>query len=224
MALPDTADAEPPVRRPRDPDRTKRDILVAAREEFVEHGLDGARVDRIAERAGANKRMLYHYVGNKEALYARVLLEAYREIRDGEAALHLGELPPAQAMEKLVGFTFDHFREHPWFLRLLATENIQRGRLHQRDPGDPRAALAAGRPDPRGARRRRGDGHLPRRRRSGAALHHRRRHQLFLHVEHPHPLGDLRRPPRRRGRRWPRRRAHGIAVVLGYLRPGMVRA
>ena len=36
--------------------------------------------------------MLYHYVGNKEALYARVLLDAYRDIRAGEAELHLGEL------------------------------------------------------------------------------------------------------------------------------------
>ena len=56
-----------------------------------------------------------------------MLLEAYRDIRGAEAALHLGELPPREAMEKLVGFTFDHFRENPWFIRLLATENIQRG-------------------------------------------------------------------------------------------------
>lgn len=112
--------------RPRDPERTKRDILVAAREEFVEHGLDGARVDRIALRAGANKRLLYHYVGNKEALYRRVLLDAYRDIREGERALHLTELGPVEAMERLVGFTFDHFRDNPWFIRLLATENIQR--------------------------------------------------------------------------------------------------
>ncbi len=117
----------PPQRRPRDPARAKRDIMTAAREEFVEHGLDGARVDRIAERAGANKRMLYHYVGNKEELYSQVLLQAYRDIRAGEAALHLGELAPTEAMEKLVGFTFDHFRANPWFIRLLATENIQRG-------------------------------------------------------------------------------------------------
>lgn len=112
----------------RDPKRTTRNILVAAREEFVEHGLEGARVDRIAERAGANKRLLYHYVGNKEALYARVLIEAYRDIRRGERQLHLGELPPDEAMEKLVGFTFDHFESNPWFIRLLSTENMLRGR------------------------------------------------------------------------------------------------
>lgn len=112
--------------RARNPELTKRDILVAAREEFCEYGLDGARVDRIATRAAANKRLLYHYFGNKEALYSAVLLEAYREIRAGEQKLHLGELSPVDAMRELVGFTFDHFRNNPWFIRLLSTENILR--------------------------------------------------------------------------------------------------
>jgi TetR/AcrR family transcriptional regulator len=118
--------------RKRNPALTKRDILVAAREEFCEFGLDGARVDRIAERAAANKRLLYHYFGNKEALYSAVLLEAYREIRHGEHELHLQELSPTEAMRKLVGFTFDHFRKNPWFIRLLATENILRAQFVKR--------------------------------------------------------------------------------------------
>jgi AcrR family transcriptional regulator len=120
--------------RKRNPALTKRDILVAAREEFCEFGLDGARVDRIAERAAANKRLLYHYFGNKEALYSAVLLEAYREIRLGERELHLQELQPVEAMRKLVSFTFDHFRLNPWFIRLLATENIQRAEYAKRIP------------------------------------------------------------------------------------------
>jgi TetR/AcrR family transcriptional regulator len=115
-----------PPQRQRNPAQTKHDILVAAREEFCEHGLDGARVDRIAARAAANKRLLYHYFGNKEALYSAVLLDAYREIRLGERELHLQELSPVEAMRKLVSFTFDHFSMNPWFIRLLATENILR--------------------------------------------------------------------------------------------------
>jgi TetR/AcrR family transcriptional regulator len=113
--------------RQRNPERTTRDILVAAREEFVAYGLDGARVDRIAERAGANKRLIYHYIGNKEALYARVLLDAYRDIRTGERELRLSNLPPVEAMDRLVAFTFDHFEANPWFIRLLANENLHRG-------------------------------------------------------------------------------------------------
>lgn len=114
-----------PQRR-RDPERTKNDILEAAREEFCEHGLGGARVDRIAARAAANKRMLYHYFGNKEALFRAVMLDAYREIRAGEQKLHLGEMSPVEAMRELVRFTFDHFQQNPWFIRLLSTENIHR--------------------------------------------------------------------------------------------------
>ncbi|MEA2532746.1 MAG: hypothetical protein QOJ93_557, partial [Actinomycetota bacterium] len=52
--------------RPRDAEATKELLLAAASEEFAEHGLAGARIDRIAERAGANKRLLYRYFGDKE--------------------------------------------------------------------------------------------------------------------------------------------------------------
>ena len=129
---PDTTgtDSATPTRsgpRERNPERTTRDILVAAREEFVQFGLDGARIDRIADRAGANKRLIYHYVGNKEALYARVLLDAYRDIRAGERKLQMTDLPPREALDRLVGFTFDHYDANPWFIRLLANENIHRG-------------------------------------------------------------------------------------------------
>jgi TetR/AcrR family transcriptional regulator len=124
-------------RRRRNPALTARDILVAAREEFCEYGFDGARVDRIAENAAANKRLLYHYYGNREALYSAVLLDAYREIREGERELHLQELEPVEAMRKLVSFTFDHFRQNPWFIRLLATENILRAEFVKRIPEVP---------------------------------------------------------------------------------------
>ena len=66
-------------------------ILEAATREFAENGMGGARVDAIAERAGTNKRMLYHYFGDKEQLYLRVLEEAYVGIRTAERALHIGD-------------------------------------------------------------------------------------------------------------------------------------
>lgn len=68
----------------RDPERTRAAILEAATKEFAENGMGGARVDAIAERAGTNKRMLYHYFGDKEQLYLRVLEEAYVGIRTAE--------------------------------------------------------------------------------------------------------------------------------------------
>jgi TetR/AcrR family transcriptional regulator len=58
--------------RSRDPDRTRRSILDAAGVEICRHGPAGARIDAIAEAAGINKRMLYHYFGNKDGLLAAV--------------------------------------------------------------------------------------------------------------------------------------------------------
>jgi AcrR family transcriptional regulator len=115
--------------RPRDAGKTKASILKAARDEFCEQGFDGARVDAIADRAKANKRLLYHYFGNKEALYLAVLHDAYQEIRSGERELKLGRIDPVEAMDRLVRFTFRHFLANPWFPRLLAVENLHNARF-----------------------------------------------------------------------------------------------
>ncbi len=118
--------------RPRDAEKTAAAILRAARDEFCEQGFNGARVDSIAARAKANKRLLYHYYGNKEALYQAVLLDAYKEIRQGERELSLSRHSPVEAMDRLVRFTFRHFLANPWFPRLLAVENLQNARFLKR--------------------------------------------------------------------------------------------
>ncbi len=53
--------------------------------EFARLGLEGARVDAIAASAGMNKRMLYHYVGHKEALFAAAVAEAAARLAGGRA-------------------------------------------------------------------------------------------------------------------------------------------
>jgi len=116
-------------KRARNAVETKASILRAARDEFCEQGFNGARVDAIAVRAKANKRLLYHYFGNKEALYLVVLREAYREIRSGERELSLSQYHPVEAIDRMVRFTFRHFLANPWFPRLLAVENLQNARF-----------------------------------------------------------------------------------------------
>ena len=110
----------------RDPERTRAAILRAATAEITAKGLTGARVDAIAERAGVNKRMLYHYFGDKQGLYLAVLEHTYAAIRAAEIGLKLDELDPAAGMRKLVLFTWQYFIDHPEFLSLLVTENMNR--------------------------------------------------------------------------------------------------
>ena len=105
---------------------TRRRILDAALAEFAAKGLAGARVDEIAARAGANKRMLYAHFGNKEDLWLTVLERAYAAKREEERALQVDALPPAEAMRKLVEFNLRYTAAHPEFVALLNQENIHR--------------------------------------------------------------------------------------------------
>lgn len=108
----------------RNPERTKELIHQAALTEFSDNGYGGARVDMIAERAGVNKRMIYHYYGSKDDLFLYVLECAYEKIRSHEAKLDLKMMGPEDAVRELVRFTFLYHLKNPEFMRLLNNENL----------------------------------------------------------------------------------------------------
>ncbi|MEQ9815261.1 MAG: TetR/AcrR family transcriptional regulator [Azospirillaceae bacterium] len=112
--------------RTRNRERTRQQILDAATVEFAAKGLEGARTDEIARRAGANKRMIYHYFTSKDGLFQAVLEETYANIRGAENALRLASRDPVEAMSQLVAFSFDWFVDHPEFISLLNEENLHR--------------------------------------------------------------------------------------------------
>jgi TetR/AcrR family transcriptional regulator len=108
----------------RDAERTQQMIMAAAEIEFANKGLAGARVDVIADQAGANKRMLYYYFGSKEELYLAVLERAYIAMRKTERELNLTDLEPLDAIKRLVEFKFDYCQAHPLMIPLLSGENM----------------------------------------------------------------------------------------------------
>lgn len=113
--------------RTNDPARTMAGILEVAMAEFAEKGLSGARIDAIAEATHTSKRMIYYYFASKEGLYVAVLEESYRRMRAIEAQLHLDDLAPVAALQQLTGFTFDHHQGNEAYIRLVMSENIERG-------------------------------------------------------------------------------------------------
>ena len=115
-------------KRPRNPDDTKRRILAAAKVEFARKGLGGARVDDIAARAKANKRMMYHYFGNKDDLFRHVVEDAYAEFREREAGLELDSLEPVAAIKALIAFIWKYFLDNPEFITLVNSENLHKAR------------------------------------------------------------------------------------------------
>ncbi len=120
-----TTTAEP---RSRDADRSQLAILVAARDEFAQHGLGGARVDRIAERADVNKRLIYYYFGSKDDLFLAVLEASYADIRAAEKKLHLTDLTPVEGIRRLTEFTWTYYIDHPEFITLLNSANLHQAR------------------------------------------------------------------------------------------------
>ena len=121
----------------RNPDRSKERILTAALKEFSARGFAGARVDVIARRAAINKRMLYHYFGNKEGLFRAVLRRKIAERQAWNAAT------PEQPAEYLP-LLFDLACKDADWIRLLEWEALRGGEKPVIDEAERRAAAARG--------------------------------------------------------------------------------
>lgn len=98
---------------------------------FAEYGLNGARMEQIAEKAGTTKRMVVYHYKNKEGLYLQTLEYVYTQIRASEKQLSLAGMPPVEALVHLVEATFDYHADHPDYIRIICMENMQRGRFMQ---------------------------------------------------------------------------------------------
>lgn len=103
-------------------------IVRAAYDEFAEYGFDGARVDRIVERADISKNLLYHHFEGKEDLFIRVMEIVYQEMRLCHQDTLLVDLDPCEAMAKLVIQTFSHFVTSPHTVNLMNSENLHRAK------------------------------------------------------------------------------------------------
>ncbi len=111
--------------------RLKDKIFLSALSLFAEYGLNGARMEQIAEKAGTTKRMVVYHFKTKENLYLLVLEYVYTQIRASEKQLSLDALPPVEALVQLVETTFDYHADHPDYIRIICMENMQRGRYMQ---------------------------------------------------------------------------------------------
>jgi AcrR family transcriptional regulator len=121
----------------RNPERTRQRILSAALKEFAAHGFAGARVDAIARRAAINKRMLYHYFGDKEDLFKAVLRRKIAE-RNTWAEASSGE--PTETLP----FWFEAACKDTDWVRMLEWEALQGEDKKLIDAPQRRAAVARG--------------------------------------------------------------------------------
>ncbi len=122
------ADRTAAMRKPKAPAANRARIVEAAIDEFAARGFKGASMDAIAARTHTTRALINYYFGSKEKLYIAVLEQVYGEIRDAEGKLHLDHLAPADAMCRIVEFTYRYYIAHEGFVRLVVAENQARGR------------------------------------------------------------------------------------------------
>jgi AcrR family transcriptional regulator len=116
------------MRKPKAPAANRAGIVAAAIDEFAARGFKGASMDAIAARTHTTRALINYYFGSKEKLYIAVLEHVYAEIREAEAKLDLDHLPPADAVRRIVEFTYNYYLTHEGFVRLVVAENQARGR------------------------------------------------------------------------------------------------
>jgi AcrR family transcriptional regulator len=104
----------------RSSEQTKERLRAAALVEFAEHGVHGTTVERIAARAGVNKERLYAYFGDKQALFAEVLVDQLDLVA---AAVPL-EIATLDDVGEYAGRTFDYHRDHPDLFRLIVWQGM----------------------------------------------------------------------------------------------------
>ncbi|EYF04126.1 TetR family transcriptional regulator [Chondromyces apiculatus] len=103
----------------RDSEATRKRLLDAARQEFAQFGIAGARVDRIAEAAGSNKAQIYHYFESKDGLF-KAVFESIVASTVEETPIDVTDLPGYAA--KLAR----GYQEHPDILRLATWNRLER--------------------------------------------------------------------------------------------------
>jgi AcrR family transcriptional regulator len=116
------------MRKPKAPAANRASIVAAAIDEFAARGFKGASMDAIAARTHTTRALINYYFGSKEKLYIAVLEQVYAEIREAEVGLDLDHLAPADAVRRIVEFTYGYYLTHEGFVRLVVAENQARGR------------------------------------------------------------------------------------------------
>ena len=114
----------------RDPDRTRAAVLSAARKEFAELGLAGARVDEIVRIAGVSKQVVYYHFSSKDELFKAALLSSYEEIgvNNLEYLRKASGGSPERRLRNMIVHLFDRIDTHREVISLIVEENRYRGK------------------------------------------------------------------------------------------------
>lgn len=103
----------------------RRDICRKAGDLFAELGPDATTMQQVADVAGVDRRLVYHYFGGKDQLYLEVLGQSYGQLTVLADRLSERSDTLEQYVEALFDTYFQFCVENPAFVRMLMWENLR---------------------------------------------------------------------------------------------------
>ena len=101
---------------------TEEKILAAAKQVFMENGLDGARMQDIADKAGINKALLHYYFRSKDKLFERIFMEEAQKFMPRVTEIMLSDIPLFEKIERFMGEYIDTLTQNPMLANFILNE------------------------------------------------------------------------------------------------------
>jgi AcrR family transcriptional regulator len=108
--------------------KTVQQIMAAAIEVFSQSGFAGARMDAIADKAGVNKATIYYHIGDKQALYDRVIHTIFADVADAVEQIRGSDQSPDKRLSAYIRSITDAFKKHPHMSPIMMRELASGGR------------------------------------------------------------------------------------------------
>ena len=111
-------------------ENTEEKIIDAARSVFIKKGMDGARMQEIADEAGINKALLHYYFRSKEKLFDKVFEGAFNSIAAGLRVTIDSDLSVMDKLKKFIDIYLTALESNPYLPLFVLNEiNINPDRM-----------------------------------------------------------------------------------------------
>ncbi len=102
---------------------TRSEIVEAARTEFLAHGYEGARLQKIADQIGVTKAMIHYYFNTKKELFEQVYAQSVELMFSGVTETLQQDTPLFKKIDQLVELCMEKARANADVLGFVLTES-----------------------------------------------------------------------------------------------------
>lgn len=103
-------------------DNTEEKILNAAQAVFIKKGMDGSRMQEIADHAGINKALVHYYFRTKQKLYEAIFTKVFKQIFPKIETFILSDRPIEEKLTTFIENYIDVLLKNPYLPTFILKE------------------------------------------------------------------------------------------------------